>query len=281
MAEPLSDDEFTDALADVQQRIFEHPGYKEKQLIDGLARTVYAVLVPNRDALLALLDQAASDPTLAVELFQNVRRPVVRMRFEGAVMRALHNYVASAMALVEHSRRIMRGRSGPIVDEFEGRKHEVIANPEVPFIQHLRNYVLHRSLPFIGNEVHVQPRPGVLATSEIKLSVRELLGWDGWPASTRRFIESHGDALTLRPVIHSHGELAVALNIWLYEQLADANASALDEVNELQVERNAILGGTALEEARRITEAWTKQRESPTLDPRIDITTLIPKPKPG
>jgi hypothetical protein len=33
-------------------------------------------------------------------------------------MRALHNYVASAMALVEHTRRIMRGRSGAIAGEF-------------------------------------------------------------------------------------------------------------------------------------------------------------------
>lgn len=63
------------------------------------------------------------------------------------------NYVASAMALVEHTRRIMRDHSGPIVDEFEQRKHDVVANPEVPFIHNLRNYVLHYSLPFIGHEV--------------------------------------------------------------------------------------------------------------------------------
>jgi hypothetical protein len=68
-------------------------------------------------------------------------------------MRALHNYVASASALVEHTRRIMRERSGPIVDEFERKKRDVIAHPEVPFIHNLRNYVLHHSLPFIGHEV--------------------------------------------------------------------------------------------------------------------------------
>ena len=62
------------ALRAVEQRILDHPGRKEQELCDSLARTVYAVLIPNRDELLRLLDRAASDVNLAVELFQNVRR---------------------------------------------------------------------------------------------------------------------------------------------------------------------------------------------------------------
>ncbi len=280
MTEIPSEDEYSAALAAAQQRIIDHPGYKAKHLYDGLARTVYAVFIPNRDELIALLDRAASDANLAIELFQNVRRPVVRTRFEGAVMRALHNYVASAMALVEHTRRIMRDRSGPIVDEFERRKRDVTANPEVPFIHNLRNYVLHHSLPFVGHEVRLQPQPGVLATSEIQLSVRQLTAWDGWSAPARRFIESQGDALALRPVVDLHAGLVAQLNLWLYERLADANAPALAKVNRLVDERNAILGGTDLEEARRVTEAWTRRRESPRPDPIVDLTTLMPRQKP-
>jgi hypothetical protein len=275
MADPLSDEEFSAALEAAQRRIAEHPGYLEKQLCDGIARTVYAVLAPNRDELLALLDRAASDADLAVELFQNVRRPVVRTRFEGAVMRGLHNYVASAMTLVEHTRRVMRDRSGPIVEEFEQRKREVVANPEVPLIQGLRNYVLHHSLPFVGHEVRLQPQPNVIATSEIQLSVRELALWEGWSASTRTFIESHGEALTLRPVIRRHSELVVELNLWLYGQLADANADALAAVNELVVQRNAILGGLDAEEARRVTEEWTERREDPAPSDPVDVRALM------
>jgi hypothetical protein len=273
------EDKFAAELDAAQQRIVNHAGYKEKQLCDGLARTVYAVFMPNRNDLLALFDRAASDANLAVELFQNVRRPVVRTRFEGAVMRALHNYVASATALVEHTRRIMRGRSGPIIDELERRKRDVIAHPEVPFVHNLRNYVLHHSLPFIGHEVRLQPQPGVLATSEIQLRVRQLTAWDGWSAAARRFVESQGEVLMLRPVIAIHAELTVQLNLWLYEQLAAANEPALSEVNRLVVERNAILGGTDLQEARRVTEEWTKRRERSRPDPNFDIRTLMPRQK--
>jgi hypothetical protein len=59
----------------------------------------------------------------------------------------------------------MRDRSGPIVEEFERRKHEVVANQEVPFIQGLRNYVLHHSLPFVGHQVRLRPQPNVIAQS--------------------------------------------------------------------------------------------------------------------
>lgn len=280
MNDVLSEDEHATALHAAQRRIVEHPGYQAKELYDGLARTVYAVFIPNSEELIALLDRAATDPQLAIELFQNVRRPVVRTRFEGMVARALHNYVASATALVDHSRRITRKRAGPIIEEFEDRKQKVISNPEVRFVHTLRNYVLHHSLPFIGHEVRLQPRAGVLATGEMRLSVRQLTAWDGWSAPTRRFIESHGEALALRPVVKAHGDLVVGLNLWLYEQLADANAPALAQVNELVVERNAILGGTDIEEARRITAEWTRRRESPAPDPIADLSTLMPRQKP-
>jgi hypothetical protein len=263
VAASASDDDHAARLDAAQQRIVGHPGYREKQLYDGLARSVYAVLIPNRDELISLLTQPSHDANLAVELFQNMWRPDVRVRFEGAVMRALLNYVASAGALVEHTRRIMRGRSGPTVDEFERKKREVISTPEVLVVQGLRNYVLHHSLPFIGHEVRMQPEPGVAATGEIRLSVQQLVDWDGWSPPARQFILSAGDALALRPVIELHGELVSRLNLWLCQQLSAANAPALAQANRLIDERNAILGGMDLDEARRVGQAVTTRRQGP------------------
>jgi hypothetical protein len=125
----------------------------------------------------------------------------------------------------------------------------------------------------------LQPQPGVLATSEIQLSVQQLAAWDGWSAPARRFVESQGQVLVLRPVIAIHAELTVELNLWLYDQLAAANEPALSEVNRLVVERNAILGGMDLEEATRVTEEWTKRRESSWPDPNVDTRTLMPRQK--
>jgi hypothetical protein len=122
---------------------------------------------------------------------------------------------------------------------------------------------------------HLQPQPNVIATSEIQLSVRELARWDGWSGSTRSYIESHGEAMTLRAIVRRHSELVIELNLWLYGQLADANADALAEANELVAERNAILGGLDMDEARRVTEEWTRRRTDPNPGDPVDAQSLM------
>ena len=123
-----------DRVQEAERRIFEHPGYLELVRCETLRRTLTAVFVPNWQELLALLDRAATDVGLALELIQNVHRPDVRERFEAATVQRLHNYVAGTMTLVDHTRRIMRARSGAIPDEFAKRKALLLANPEVPFV---------------------------------------------------------------------------------------------------------------------------------------------------
>jgi hypothetical protein len=66
----------------------------------------------------------------------------------------------------------------------------------------------------------------------------------------------------------------VELNLWLYGRLADANADALAEVDELVVKRNAILGGLDMEEARSVTEEWTRRREDPAPSDPVDVQSL-------
>ncbi|MGA9315882.1 MAG: hypothetical protein WBV77_14785 [Solirubrobacteraceae bacterium] len=203
-------------LDDAQRRLNEHPGYREYIACEELARTVNAILVRNLDELLALLARPTWDQALAVELFQNMYRPDAREAYEAAVTQRLHNYVAGAATLVDHARRLMKGRTGTIAEEFEGRKAEVIANPEVPFIKDLRNFVLHQAHPFLGHTVRI------------------------------------------------HGQLMVRLHNQLHNELAEANTADLEDANRLVVERNAILGDMDPEAAKRLTEAITKLRESPT-----------------
>ncbi len=256
----LSDDEHAEALRDVERRMHDHPGYREYMVTEGLALTVNAVVVPNHVTLLTLLDAPSRNRELAVELFQNVRRPDVREAYVAGTVRALHNYVASAVTLIDHTRRVVRGRKGPLADAYEQRKLEVLKHPEVPFVKDLRQFVLHRKLPFLGHRITIE---NDAVAGRIDLSVAELLEADCWSATSKTFIRGHDEALPIRPVVACHGELVVNLTNWLHNELAGANASALAEVNELVVERNALLGATPLDQARTLTDAITEIRNSP------------------
>lgn len=170
--------------------------------------------------------------------------------------RYLHNYLASAASLRDHVRRLMVDRTGPIADEYQRRKAEVLQRPGVPFVFDLRNFALHRKLPFFTHTLSMTNvnKPAQKMKSEVQLNVVELLEWDGWSLAARTYLCAlgKGEAVTLRPVIKLHAELVLGLNVWLLRELANANRAAIDEVNELVIARNAILTGGDIEAARRM-----------------------------
>jgi hypothetical protein len=248
---------------EVERRISEHPAYQEYRLGLAFQRSINAVFVQNWRELLSLLEQASTDPKLALELIQNVRPPVVRDKFQAVTTQRLHNYVAGTMTLVEHSRRIMRGRAGQIADDFAKRKIALLRNPEVAFIQDLRNFLLHRALPFFAHSLSLDKlnTPEQTMTSEVELNVAELLEWDKWSSQSRQYLQSLDEVVVLRPLIRRHGQLVVGINGWLHDELGHANEEALTEVNRLVVERNALVMGSDIATAEEQTKKWSDLRD--------------------
>lgn len=232
-------------LQEAERRIFEHPGYLEHLECEALRMILADVFVVNGRDLMRLLNLASNNETIALELMQNVRPPVVRERFEAEIRRRLHNYVAGTMTLVDHTRRIMRPRTGSVVEEFNERRKEILRHPEVLFMQDLRNYTLHHSLPFLGHRFSITNvnKPDQTMESEIELSVPDLLAWDKWSASSRTFLLENGNMITLREIVLRHYQLVYALNAWLVDSMARANEEALVEVNRLIQRRNAVSSG--------------------------------------
>ncbi len=253
-----------DPLEEINRRIRDHPGSVEHQRIDGLGQTLM-IFRRNWAELSMVLEAPTKDYGLAMGLVQNAHRPDVRDQFRLEMVQRLHKYVASAGTLVDHSRRIMRDRVGSIGAEFERRKEAFLANPEVHFITGLRNFTLHRELAFIGHRLSFtnMNTDDPQWSSEVQLNVENLLTWDGWSPQAREFAEAQGTVMVLRPVIDDHGRLILELNVWLVNALGDADREALEQVNELVVERNAILMRTDLGEAKRMTEEWTRRRNMP------------------
>ncbi len=245
------------------RRLNEHPGYREYLACEELRRTINAVFVLNLRTLLAVLTRPTQDRALAVELFQNMRRPDIREGYEAAVTNTLHNYVAGSATLVDHTRRLMDGRTGPIAEEFERRKEHVANDPKVLFIKNLRNFVLHRAHPFLGHTITVTDQSGQI-TGEIELSRTDLLTWEKWSSAARAFIRDQPEQIPLGPIVQHHAKLMIELHNWIHHQLAIANRVALEDTNRLVDERNAILAGGDLASAQRMSAAMTKLRSSPT-----------------
>lgn len=250
-----AEDTLQGRLRAAEAKIAAHPAYRALGVCDELQRSIEWVFLPNLAELVGLLERAATDEELAIELMQNMWKPVIRERFQAAVTRGLHNYLSSAMSLVDHVRALMRGRTGAIANEFARRRSALVTNPEVPFVQDLRNFTVHLALPLVGHTVTLPGSndPGGVAAGEVEVAVTQLLSWKGWTAASMSYLEQQGDAIALRPVIRRHGELFLELNVWLHRELSRENEPGLAALDGLILERNAILYGVDLAQADALT----------------------------
>jgi len=249
-------------LREAQARLRAHPGYVEWLRIEAFSQTLNAVFGTNLRMLILLLRRATTDMNLQVQLVQNAARPDARNQFNAVLIQLLHNYVASTMTLVDHARRLRNNWTADLQTEFSERLAELVKNPEVPFIQGLRNFMLHRSLPFPAYTLHIADPgdEGPLTNMAIELSTEELLAWKGWTAEPKAFLRDQGETVALLPIIEKHGDLVFRFNAWVVNALGEANRKALSELNEIQVELNAILTGVDTDAARRLTDEVTRQR---------------------
>jgi hypothetical protein len=252
-------------VREAKLRVVKHPAYIEHQELEALGRMLGGVFAPNLRELMALLDQAATDIGLATELVQNVRPPQVREQFQAEMLRRLHNYVAAAAALVNHTRRAMQNRSNAIAQDFRGRRDELATMPEIRFVHELRNFMVHRTLPFLGHEMRITNvnQANQRLESEVQLSVVHLSEWDDWSTRSREFLAANAPRLQLRPLIRKHGDLVYGLNSWLWNALAEANAPGLADINRMIVELTALEFRTDMQTAERIA---TRRLDPPDID---------------
>jgi hypothetical protein len=234
--------EHTARLDAITREMRAHPGSAAFTLWEGLRRTC-AVHVRNTGDLTALLDQIAHDPLIAMELMQNVRPPDVADDVYATLDQRLHNYVASAGSLVDHTRRVVKKYPGThFAAEYETRRRAVATEPVVGFIRDLRNYAVHRALPFLGHKVSFSGG-GSDITAEVLLGTPQLLAWDGWKAPAKDYLHRAGDSVDLRAAVQAHAAAVEGLNRWILAQFQGLHRTDVHALNGMRAEFNWYLSG--------------------------------------
>lgn len=157
------------------------------------------------------------------------------------VTRRVHNFVAAALTLVEHTRIFMREHYGnaAVFERYQAKiDAEFAQEPLAKFVQDLRNFMLHNGLPnsemFLKFESNPDlPEGGVMQTG-IHIRTRPLLEWDNWTAAARTFIESSGEFVDIRSFAEAYTDKIVAFHDWLQGELDQFHLSDLEELRVLQ-----------------------------------------------
>jgi hypothetical protein len=153
---------------------------------------------------LALIEAAlhVSDPDHGMTLMMKANREAGQQAHR-ELNRHLHNFTASAMTLVEHTRVFMNnGYFNTTVFAFYKAQisNTFSSDPVSQFVQKLRNYMVHKGLPnsVMFFNLENDPAKGTSFQTGIRLETASLLEWNGWSPPARKYIEAAGDALEIR-----------------------------------------------------------------------------------
>lgn len=231
MADDAAWDEFRAKLEQIEN----HPGRIAHYRWGALQR-VHRVLAANEAELLSLVDEFANNPTFAIEIMRSPGDPGVRDAFYDELFRRMHNYLSAVKMLVDHTRNLSRAYEGTdFANEYQKRVAEFAETGCGPFLQKLRDYLVHYKIPPFGLDMHWEQGDDE-ATFTVHLARDAALEFKEWPSRARDYLRSQPEKIPLAPLVREYSGDIERLYRWLYDQFFELHQGDIAEYNELIVE---------------------------------------------
>lgn len=193
--------------------------------------TCVHIFSANSDDLLEFLRNPPAIPFK--KPFPDKETRLAKIQSDAAVIRLLHNYVASVKTLVEHSRKArnkyLSVQAQSVHDDRV--RSEFIENPRAQIVQSLRNYILHVDVPVISNRINLQN-----GSSRLALVPAKMLLWDNWNAPVRDYLkelEVGNESLMLEDLVSEYTESCQVFSSWLVNELIAGNHDHLEALYKL------------------------------------------------
>jgi len=159
------------------------------------------------------------DPDKMVSLV--AQQNLASLQIHREVNRFIHNFVASAMTLVDNTRSFMGAHYKDTFVEckYKERINEISgANYVIKFVQDLRNYMLHYGLPpsqLIVNftrKDNTENNKFMFAEAGLRYETATLKKWTGWKAQSRNYMDACGDYVDIRSFVDEYTSLVLGLH---------------------------------------------------------------------
>ncbi|MGG0730793.1 hypothetical protein [Bacillus paramycoides] len=212
-------------------------GWRIRSKLEVFSISVYT-FEKNNEEIVNILNQYETDFNLALKIsWFNNRKELEAFLTE--VIRLLHNYLASAMTLVDHTRKLFRSeyKETEFEKEYNKKIDELFAqSPVSKFIQDLRNYSMHRRLPIAGASMSFSEESGM--THSIYLAKKNLVSWDKWAKNARIYLDKQEDKIVLLELVHEYTKNVMGFQTWFKKKQNEIHSEAMKELEELEKEYN-------------------------------------------
>lgn len=156
--------------------------------------------------------------------------------------RHVHNFVASAKTLVDHTRVFVEEHYAdtPVLSSYRDQITSTFANdPVSKFVHDLRNYMLHKGLPNSHMFMFIEKGPenserGAELTTGIRLDTASLLEWSSWTAPAKQYIEQAGKYINIHQFAEEYLVRVNRFHSWLEAILHEHHAADLAHLAKLQ-----------------------------------------------
>ncbi|MEV4635242.1 hypothetical protein AB0J79_18615 [Rhodococcus coprophilus] len=224
------------------------PGRNHQAHFENLNRA-YAILEGNRQELELRFQSFVQSTQYAGNLSDEYKQELVRL---------FHNYLAAVGSLRDIQRTIHR-KLWPEKDEsnqddgdgsnqktiweetvYQPKVQEYFSTDEFSFLQNLRNYTLHYSLPVPAGSTTLswgQDRP---LTHENRLLLRSssLLKYKKWPGPAKRFLREQAERFEFHPIIERYAVAVEKFFHWfnavVLEKLSPEHPDYISTATELE-----------------------------------------------
>lgn len=221
----------------LHENILAHPG---KKYLDTL--TTYSIcknILAGNGAQLRKLLELLEDSQRALHLCTRDERDQLRM-LQSEVIRHLHNFLAAARTLVDHTRAIMKE---PFIieahrTEYREEVTRIFADdPLIGFMHELRNFALHRSIPITSLQLSLHPTSGQF-DSAVLVDLDQMADWDGWRSAGKAFIGSHRPTIRIMALVDGYEGKNKGFSEWFCLQFQKHYGKELGEVLAMQKQWN-------------------------------------------
>src|SRR5262249_2764892 len=150
--------------------------------------------------------------------------------------RLLHNFVASALTVVDHTRVMYRElySEANIFPEYQLEvDRRFVKDPLIQFVQKLRHLAQHVRLPDVSYIVS-----GDMSDFGRRLLLRksDLLEFSGWNAPAQKFLDSAPDEIDLADVVQKYQEKIRTFYKWMVTRQQEIHSSDIERVEKVQEE---------------------------------------------
>lgn len=223
-----------DSLAAFSNAIAASEGFRRRARGRMLGYMIYT-FTTNATELQRQLERYGNPNLAMLRSLQRQNPADERMRSE--VLRVLHNFLAAAKSLVDHARNFMNEvyADDPLRAEYNTRVAiDFKAAPVVQFVHDLRNYMLHKSIPILFEQLWM--RSGEQPTLTVALDTKTMRDWSGWTSGAQRFLDLHAEHTEIKTVVDEYLRIVLNFYKWLADRRDEADKEHMEELRHLQDE---------------------------------------------